>query len=203
MFVDKEADVDWDLLLGIKNAGTLTELQQADKNQDKAQCDQLLAEAENHLAKVCGFKVNKDDSRADVENLMFLFEFTQALLESKVRQLDDTKAQLVYTQRLKSELDADRHQLREKVSEMTLREEEREADHDDLISEVSEKVKKLLAEKAEKAKQLKEREVELREADARIQELEHRLADEEDTKMAKEKTELKLVKEVLELNEKV
>lgn len=87
IFADKEAEVDWDLLLGIKEAGMLIKLHQADKNQDKAQRDKLLAEAEHHLTTVCRFKVNKDDSRADIENLTFLFEFTQALLERKVREL--------------------------------------------------------------------------------------------------------------------
>ena len=87
--------------------------------------------------------------------------------------LDDTKAQLTNMQRLKNELETDHAHMRDKVTELTLREEDRQAEHDDLLNDISEKVKKLQAEKAEKSKHLKEREAELKEAEARVQELEH------------------------------
>ena len=50
-------------------------------------------------------------------------------------ELDDTKALLTNTKRLKDELDADVNQLREKVTELTLREDDRAAEHEDLMNE--------------------------------------------------------------------
>jgi len=87
IFADKENDVDWDMVLGLKQEGTLAKLQQAEKNGDAQQYDTLVTEALKQYAAICSFKVNKDDAKTDVENLSFLFEFTQALLEVKARGL--------------------------------------------------------------------------------------------------------------------
>ena len=55
--------------------------------------------------------------------------------------LDDTKAQLTNMQRIKNELDTDVGQLRDKVTELTLREEDRAGEHEDLMNDITEKVK--------------------------------------------------------------
>jgi chromosome segregation ATPase len=88
VFADKDNDVDWDLLDGIKQEGTVAKLQQAAKNQDQEQFETLSTEVEKHYRAICGFRVNKDDARsADVDKLSFLFEFTQTLLEVKSNAL--------------------------------------------------------------------------------------------------------------------
>ena len=44
IFADKENDVDWDVVLEVKEAGTLGKLQQAAANNDSEQYDSLVSE---------------------------------------------------------------------------------------------------------------------------------------------------------------
>ena len=75
IFADKENDVDWDVVLEVKEAGTLGKLQQAAANNDSEQYDSLVSEIDKLSAALCAFKVNKDDAKTDVDNLSFLFEY--------------------------------------------------------------------------------------------------------------------------------
>ena len=59
------------------------------------------------------------------------------------QDLNTAKADLANIQRLKNDLETEREQAREKVAELTLREEELERRHDDMITETMEKVQKL------------------------------------------------------------
>ncbi len=88
------------------------------------------------------------------------------------QDLNTAKADLANIQRLKNDLETEREQAREKVAELTLREEELERRHDDMITETMEKVQKLKSEKATKVQHLQEAEAKLRECEARIKELE-------------------------------
>ena len=90
-------------------------------------------------------------------------------------ELEATKATLANTERIRNDLDIDVAQQREKIAELTLREEDRSQEHEDMINEVTEKVKKLQSEKQEKTKSLQERDAELRQAQAQITEFEKRI----------------------------
>ena len=58
-----------------------TKLQHSAANNDSEQYDSLVSEIDKLSAALCAFKVNKDDAKTDVDNLSFLFEYTQAFLE--------------------------------------------------------------------------------------------------------------------------
>ena len=88
MFEAKVNNVDWEMLDSIKQEGIVAKLQQAANDQDREQFEMLSSEVEKQYGAVCGFRVNKEDARsADVDNLSFLFEFTQTLLEVKSNAL--------------------------------------------------------------------------------------------------------------------
>ena len=112
VFADKDADVDWDLVLGIRDAGTLGKLQQAEANDDSDAYDAVVTELEKHYATLCAFKVNKDDAKADVGNLGFLFELTQALFEVQTNAL---KAEEQTTKKLKDKTKAHRAEIKEQM----------------------------------------------------------------------------------------
>ncbi len=126
MFKDKDVDVDWDLVLKLKEDGAVSKLQQAAKNQDTA-LEDLVREADKQFSAVCSFRVNKDDAKADVANLAYLFEFTQALLEIKTLDLKKTKA------------DADKFKERYKAGRQDIKEYEKR------ISEQDDEIEKLLS----------------------------------------------------------
>ena len=126
MFKDKDADVDWDLVLKLKEDGAVSKLQQAAKNQDAA-LEDLVREADKQFSAVCSFRVNKDDAKADVANLAYLFEFTQALLEIKTLDLKKAKT------------DADKFKERYKAGRQDIKEYEKR------ISEQDDEIEKLLS----------------------------------------------------------
>jgi chromosome segregation ATPase len=63
--------------------------------------------------------------------------------------LDETKARLINIERIKNEQEAQNAHLAEQFAEMNLREENREAEHEDLINNITEKVMRLQREKTE------------------------------------------------------
>jgi chromosome segregation ATPase len=63
--------------------------------------------------------------------------------------LDETKARLTTIERIKNEQEAQNVHLAEHVKEMALREENREVEHEELISDITEKVLRLRREKTE------------------------------------------------------
>jgi len=96
VFKGKDTDVDWDELLALKQDGTLNKLQQAAQDQNADEYNTLVDVVQKkHYAALCGYRVNKDDAKADVENLSFLFQLTQTLMEIKAYNLqleeDSTK----------------------------------------------------------------------------------------------------------------
>ena len=79
-------------------------------------------------------------------------------------ELDDTQATLNTAERSRSELCVEATQLREKISQLTLREEELEQEHENIITEMTEKVKGLQTENEDRMKLLQDRDAELRHA---------------------------------------
>ena len=112
VFADKDADVDWDLVLGIREVGTLGKLQQAEANADSDAYDAVVTELEKHYATLRAFKVNKDDAKADVGNLGFLFELTQALFEVQTNALKEEEQS---TKKLKDKTKAQRAEIKEQM----------------------------------------------------------------------------------------
>ena len=79
-------------------------------------------------------------------------------------ELYDTQATLNTAERSRSELCVEATQLREKISQLTLREEELEQEHENIITEMTEKVKVLQTENEDRMKLLQDRDAELRHA---------------------------------------
>ena len=78
----------WDTVLSLKATGTLSKLQLATSHNDSGPYDDsLAAEVQKQSAALCAFKVDKNDARTNVENLTFLFEYTQAILEIRSKQV--------------------------------------------------------------------------------------------------------------------
>ena len=71
-----------------------------------------VTELEKHYATLCAFKVNKDDAKADVGNLGFLFELTQALFEVQTNAL---KAEEQSTKKFKDKNKAQRAEIKEQM----------------------------------------------------------------------------------------
>jgi len=97
--------------------------------------------------------------------------------------LDETKARLINIERIKNEQEAQNAHLAEQFAEMNLREENREAEHEDLINNITEKVMRLQQEKADQTDSLKKRDAELREAHATIKDYEKRVQANEQEKI--------------------
>jgi DNA repair exonuclease SbcCD ATPase subunit len=133
MFKDKDADVDWDAVLKLKEDGAVSKLQQAAKNSD-AELEDLVREADKLFSAVCGFRVNKDDARTDVENLAYLFEFTQALSEMKAHDLKKANQKAEeYKGRYKNQ--------RQDIKDYEARIAEQDTEIERLLSQLTESVK--------------------------------------------------------------
>jgi DNA repair exonuclease SbcCD ATPase subunit len=133
VFAEKDTDVDWDLVKSLKTDDIVNKLQQAAKNQDAEQYAKLVTETEKHYKALCGFKVNKDDTNADVENLSFLFELTQLLLESKAHALK------IEEETVKKAKDKNKKQ-RDEIKEYMARIDEQDAEIQELLNQVKQSV---------------------------------------------------------------
>jgi hypothetical protein len=80
-FTDKNNDVDWQFMAGIKDGKLLERLIDADRASDDGLLKKLVAETEELYGKLASYKIVKDDSNLDVDNLIYMLQLMQAVME--------------------------------------------------------------------------------------------------------------------------
>ncbi|KAJ1484061.1 hypothetical protein T484DRAFT_1798226, partial [Baffinella frigidus] len=110
MFKSKETSIDWGFVLGLKEKGVVEKLVKADADGDNDALETLMAEVDGTYGKLANWKVDKDDALANVDNMQFLFELTQSVMEIKHSEKEEAEED---QQKTKDKLKAMRVDLKE------------------------------------------------------------------------------------------
>jgi hypothetical protein len=80
-FTDKNENVDWPLVFSKRDGGLLDKLLEADRSNDEKALDALVEETEALYDKLSTQKIDKDDTNANVDNLVYLVQMMQSIME--------------------------------------------------------------------------------------------------------------------------
>jgi hypothetical protein len=81
VFADKSANIDWPLIFSKRDGGLLDKLVEADRSNDEQALETLLGETEALYDKLSTQKIDKDDANTDVDNLVYLVQMMQSIME--------------------------------------------------------------------------------------------------------------------------
>lgn len=118
IFKEKLEDVDWQLILEKQDQGLLDRLLEADKASDSSTIEKLVDEAEDIFGKLATFKVDKDDTKAqDLDNLIYLFQMAQTVMEIKNYKLEAEEETHKETKEKLKDLKKEAKEMRERIKE--------------------------------------------------------------------------------------